>query len=61
MEVTLVIKSQGLIGEKINIDLSDDKIDYEYQGEYLESDLIENFTVTEDVIKLPLKTIKQRK
>ncbi|GAF05108.1 type VI secretion system tube protein TssD [Saccharicrinis fermentans] len=59
--ITLVINTTGLVGKRISINLGDDKIDYEYEGTYLENDLLENISVSDDIIKLPLKTLKQRK
>ncbi|MDC1106633.1 type VI secretion system tube protein TssD [Prolixibacteraceae bacterium] len=56
----LQIRTTGLKGKYINIDLSDDEIDYEYQGVHLTNDLLENVLVTDDIMKLPLKTLNTR-
>jgi hypothetical protein len=58
--IFLVIKTQNMTGKKINIDLSDDEIDYEYNGKHLENDLLEEIDITADTLKLSLKTLKQR-
>ena len=57
--IYLHIKTREMIGKTINVDLSDDEIDYEYQGQHLKNDLLENIKVTADSMKLQLKTLKQ--
>ncbi len=60
LNICAVIKSTNMTGKVISVDLSDDKVDYEYNGQYLENDLLENIKITADMIKIPLKTLKQR-
>ncbi len=59
-DIYAVVKSTNMTGKVISIDLSNDKVDYEYNGQYLENELLENINVTADIIKIPLKTLKQR-
>ncbi len=59
-DIYAVVKSANMTGKVISIDLSDDKVDYEYNGQYLENDLLENINVTADIMRIPLKTLKQR-
>ncbi len=59
-DIYAVVKSTNMVGKVISIDLSDDKVDYEYNGQYVENDLLENINVTADIIKIPLKTLNQR-
>jgi len=58
--IYLILKTRDMLGKSIKIDLSDDEIDYEYQGQYLENDLLENVKVTAESMRLQLKTLKQR-
>ncbi len=60
MDIYAVVNSANMTGNVISLDLSDDEIDYEYNGQYLENDLLENINVTADTIRIPLKTLKQR-
>lgn len=60
MDIYAVVNSTNMTGDIISLDLSDDEIDYEYNGQYLENDLLENINVTADTIRIPLRTIKQR-
>ncbi|PKQ60143.1 hypothetical protein BZG01_21285, partial [Labilibaculum manganireducens] len=59
--IFLVVKTKEMVGKGINIDLSDDNIDYEYNGSIVDNDLIQGLTVTADTMKIQLKTIKQRR
>ena len=59
--VTLVIKTSNLAGKTATIDLSDDEVDYEYDGIYLENDLLENIAITSDYTKVKLKTLEQKR
>ena len=58
-EVFLVVKTENFTGETIDIDLSDDKYNFEYQGNILENDQLLNYSVVNDISRIPLKTIKQ--
>ena len=59
-EIYYVIKSQEMTGKLINIDLSDSNIDFEYQGNILPDDQLLDYSVSSDLVRIPLKTIKQR-
>ena len=59
--IYLVVKSQDMTGKKVNIDLSNNNIDFEYNGSILENDLLENIEVTGSPMRIELKTINQRK
>ncbi|MFV0506648.1 MAG: hypothetical protein ACK5L5_08075 [Bacteroidales bacterium] len=48
------------IEEHIDIELSDDDIDYEYNGTHLQDDILRNILVEDDQMQIELKTIKQR-
>ncbi len=58
--IYVVVNSTNMVGNVISVDLSDDKVDYEYNGQYLDSDLLENINVTADKMRVALKTLKQR-
>lgn len=58
--VYLTVKTKDMVGKKINVDLSDSKVDFEHGGNILENDLLENFSVTADTMKIELKTIKRK-
>ncbi|MRT92838.1 type VI secretion system tube protein TssD [Ancylomarina sp. 16SWW S1-10-2] len=59
--IFLVVNTKEMVGKGIDIDLSDDRIDYEYNGSILDDDLIHGLNVTADTMKIQLKTIKQRR
>ncbi|WP_405206383.1 type VI secretion system tube protein TssD [Aquimarina sp. LLG6339-5] len=58
-EIYLVIETQDAAGESITIDLDDKSLDYEYQGNRLENDVIRNVSITGDQTRVKLKAIKQ--
>jgi hypothetical protein len=59
--IFLVVNTKDMVGKSIDIDLSDDRIDYEYNGAIVDNDLIEGVNVTADTMRIQLKTIKQRR
>ena len=59
-EVYLVLKTENMVGETKDIDLSNNKKDFEYQGEVLEDDIIKDFHITSDLQKIKLKIIAQQ-
>ncbi len=46
--IKLIIHTQEMIGEHIDVDLSDDDIDYEFNGELLQNDMLRNVLVEDD-------------
>ncbi|WP_172915019.1 hypothetical protein [Capnocytophaga canis] len=60
-EVYLVIESEKMIGEIINIELSDEHKDFEYQGEILENDILRDILIEEDYQKILLKVVAPQK
>ena len=58
-EVYLVVKTEGMIGKSVDIDLSDSEINFEYQGEILPNDQLNDCSVTSDLMKISLITRKQ--
>ncbi|EKY10825.1 hypothetical protein HMPREF9073_03260, partial [Capnocytophaga sp. oral taxon 326 str. F0382] len=47
-EIYLVIEGENLVGEQIDIDLTDKKLYFEYNGSILENDLLKNYTFKND-------------
>ncbi|MGQ1911723.1 type VI secretion system tube protein TssD [Marinifilum sp. RC60d5] len=59
-DVTLVIKTTGLIGKTIStIDLYNEEYDFIYQGKRLIDDKLKNYTITSNEDRLALKVIEQ--
>lgn len=58
--VILHIETKNMVGESINIDLSDNQFDFLYKGELIENDLLEDITVTSNKMKIELEVIKQK-
>jgi len=56
--VNLVIKTSNMTGRKIDIDLNDAELDFEYNGRLLENDCLKSVEVSADEMKIVLKTRK---
>jgi len=56
-KVILIIETKYLTGKKANIDLSDSQFDYEYNGKILENDILNDFEITSDTMRIELKTV----
>jgi len=59
-ELYLVVKTEDLEGETIDIDLSDNEYNFEHQGNILPDDQLLNHRVTSSTMRIPIKTIKQK-
>jgi len=59
-EIYLVVKTENMEGETIDIDLSDDDYNFEHQGNILPNDQLLDYTVNSSTVRIPLKTIKQK-
>ncbi|AWL77994.1 hypothetical protein [Capnocytophaga canimorsus] len=57
-DIYLIIKGENLKGEETDLDLSDDEIDFEYQGERLVNDVLKGYIFENDKQeKIPLKVV----
>ncbi|WP_444542244.1 bacteriophage T4 gp5 trimerisation domain-containing protein, partial [Capnocytophaga stomatis] len=57
-DIYLIIKGESLKGEKTDLDLSDDEIDFEYQGKRLVDDILKGYIFENDKQeKIPLKVV----
>lgn len=55
--VYLMIESMNLIGEKMDLKITNFEVDFEYQGFRLEDDILKDYTITRDLEKVLLKVI----
>ncbi|MBN1760067.1 MAG: type VI secretion system tube protein Hcp [Chitinispirillaceae bacterium] len=60
-KVMLVISTKNMIGKKVEIDLSDGTIDFEYNDERIGNDLLKDLEITDDLMKIELLTYPQEK
>ncbi len=58
-DIFVVIKSINMIGETITINLPQLIYDYEYQGNVLENENLNNIEITSDITKIKLTAINQ--
>ncbi len=60
-EVYLVLGTKNMIGKTVDIDLSDNTKDFEYEGQVLEDDILANLTINGNIQQKKLKVIPQQK
>jgi hypothetical protein len=57
--IYVVVKSQNMIGEKVDLKIPDKKVDFLYQGKRLENDTKKDYIITIDAEKIPLQVISE--
>ncbi len=60
-EFDLVIQSENADGETISIDLDDDRLDYKYNGQIAQNDVIKGVAITGEETKVPLTAVRPQK
>ena len=60
-EVYLVLGTKNMIGKTVDIDLSDNTKDFEYEGQVLEDDILATLTINGNIQQKKLKVIPQQK
>lgn len=60
-EIYLVLESKNMIGQVIDVDLSDNTRDFEYEGQILKDDILKNLTINKNIQQERLKVIPQQK
>lgn len=58
-KVNFVVTSENMTGKYVDIDLSGDGCNFEYKGNILSDDQLENIKITADIMRIPLITRKQ--
>lgn len=58
--VFIVVNTKDMVGKKMDIDLSDTEIDFEHNGKRLENDILQDYAITSNLMKIELKAIKRR-
>ena len=59
-EVYLVIKTEGLIGQTKDIDVSNFNLTFEYKNEIIENNTLIDFNINTDLQKVKLKIVKSK-
>jgi len=57
--IYVVVESQNMIGEEIDLKIPDKKVDFLYQGKRLEDDTLKSYAITSDTEKIPLQVIPE--
>ncbi|QWX84222.1 hypothetical protein H0I23_00805 [Cellulophaga sp. HaHaR_3_176] len=59
-EVNLIIRTRNAIGELVSIDLADNCRDFEFNGELLENDILEDIVIRSNTQQVGLKIVKEQ-
>jgi len=58
--IYLNIKTSGMIGESMSINLDDKSADFKYNGEVLVDDTLSDYQITKNLEKIALEVVKQQ-
>jgi hypothetical protein len=58
-DVTCVIQSRDLVDDTISLDFSNYGVGFEYEGQPLAGNSLEDTLITADTMRIPLKTLKK--
>jgi len=58
--VLLNVETKNMIGEKATIDLNDEDVDFSYNGDRLNNDILSDYLIHQDIEKIPLEVIRQK-
>lgn len=58
--IYVIVKGKNLAGKTGDLELSNTKVDFEYEGKHLENDILENYTLKSDYNRIELKVIKPK-
>ncbi|WP_025614744.1 type VI secretion system tube protein TssD [Cellulophaga baltica] len=53
-DIVLVVKTQNMIGEQVNIDLGIERLNFMYNGQELENNIIESCDITSNLMRVDL-------
>jgi len=57
-EITLVVETENAIGETLELDLDSSRLDFEYNGQIIENDILE-IQISKEVEQIHLKAVAQ--
>ncbi len=60
MEIYLCVETENASNQTLTINLNDPRIDYEYEGQIVENDVLKDISITGDTTHIKLKTIEPK-
>ena len=60
MEIYLCVETENASNQTLTINLNDSRIDYEYEGQIVENDVLKDISITGDITHIKLKTIEPK-
>ncbi len=59
-KILLVLRTENMIGKNVTVSIKDKKADFEYEGQRLVDDTLEDFSVTNDIETIELTVIPEQ-
>ena len=60
MEIYLCIETENASNQTLTINLNDPRIDYEYEGQMVENDILKDISITGNTTRIKLKTVEPK-
>ena len=61
MEIYLYLETENALDQNLTIALNDPQLDYEYEGEIVENDVLKDISITGNTTRIKLKTVEPKK
>jgi len=61
MEIYLYLETENALDQTLTIALNDPQLDYEYEGEIVENDVLKDIAITGNTTRIKLKTVEPKK
>ena len=61
MEIYLYLETENALDQTLTIALNDPQLDYEYEGEIVENDVLKDISITGNTTRIKLKTVEPKK
>ena len=60
MEIYLCIETENASNQTLTINLNDPRIDYEYEGQMVENDVLKDISISGNTTRIKLKTVEPK-
>lgn len=60
MEIYLCIETENTSNQTLTINLNDPRIDYEYEGQMVENDVLKDISISGNTTRIKLKTVEPK-
>ena len=60
MEIYLCVETENASNQTLTINLNDPRIDYEYEGQMVENDVLKDISISGNTTRIKLKTVEPK-